>query len=62
LQVATVSLVCSFFLNGVVFWFGCGGGQWGVPMQKLLVIRVKAEGSTAGFAQLGIVVIVVGGV
>ncbi len=58
---AMVGLVCGFFLKGVVFLSGCGRGQWGFPMQNMPTIKVEAGGGMAGFAQLGIVVFVVGG-
>jgi len=60
LQVATLGLVWSFFLNGVVFWSSRSGGKWGFPTQNMPAIGFKAGGSMAGFAQLGIVVVVVG--
>jgi len=60
MPVATVGLVWVLFLNGVVFLTSQGGGQWVLPVQKPATGFV-AGGSTAGFAQLGIVVFVAGG-
>jgi len=61
LQFAALGLVCGFFLNGIVFLSGHGRGQWVFPTQNVPAIRLEAGGGTAGFAQLGIVVFVVGG-
>jgi len=62
LWVATLGLVIGFFLNGIVFLSGQGGSQWIFPAQNVsAIIRVEAVDGTAGFAQLGIVVFVVGG-
>jgi len=55
-----VGLVCCFFLKGVVFLSGGGGGQWDFPAQNMPTIEVEAGGGMAGFAQLRIVVFVVG--
>ena len=47
----------------MVFLSSRGGGQWGFPVQSMLAIRLEtAGGSTAGLAQLGIVVFELGGV
>jgi len=54
---ATVGLVWGFFLNGVVFIGGQGGGQWLLPSYTMPIIGV-AGGGTTGLAQLGIVVFV----
>jgi len=59
LWVATVGLVCNFFLKGVVFLSGHGRGQWVFSEQSMLAMRVGAGCGTAGLAQLGIVVFVV---
>jgi len=58
-----MGLVCNFFLNGMVFLSGRGGGQWGFPIQITPSIRREtAGGGMAGRAQLGIVSFAVGGV
>ncbi len=44
----------------MVFFVGHGGGQWFLA-QDVPVIQVEAGGRTAGLAQVGIVVCVVGG-
>ncbi len=54
-----VGLVCGFFLKGV-FLSSHGRGQWGFPAQNMPTIEVEAGGGMAGFAQLRIVVFVVG--
>jgi len=60
LRVATMGLVTGFFLNEIVFLSGRGRSQWVFPTQNMpAIIRLEAGGSTAGFAQLGIVVFVV---
>jgi len=61
MHVATVGLVWVFFLNGVVFLSGHGRGQWVLPVQNMPATGFVAEGGTAGFSQLAIVVYVVGG-
>jgi len=53
----TVGLVCSFFLNGMVFRSSRGGGQWWLLVENIPVIGLVACGSTAGLAQLGIVAV-----
>jgi len=57
-----MGLVAGFFLNGIVFLSSQGRSQWVFLTQKVpTIIRLEAGGSTAGFAQLGIIVFVVEG-
>jgi len=50
-----------FFKNGMVFLSGRGGGQWGFLSQNKLATGWEgAGGGMAGWAQLGIVVLMGG--
>jgi len=61
MQPATKDLVWVFFLNGVIFHSGQGRGQWVVPVCNVPSTGFVMGGSTAGFAQLGIVICLIGG-
>ena len=63
MRLSAAGFVCAFFLNGMVFLSGRGGGQWDFSEYNTPAIGLgPAGGSTAGLAQLWIVVFGLGGV